>query len=155
MRHRLLTAALLLALASLVSCRKPIPTAPDREAIATAVNAFHTALSRGDSASAMSLLAPDAQILESGHAQTREEYESEHLAADIEFAKAVPSKPGAMIIRQEGAVAWATSTSKSEGKFRGNDVAAENAELIVLVKQGDRWQMRAIHWSSHSHRSAQ
>ncbi|MBA2411229.1 MAG: nuclear transport factor 2 family protein, partial [Burkholderiaceae bacterium] len=111
-----------LAIASLVSCRRPIPTAPDRDAIASAVNDFHEALANGDRGAALNLLAPDAQIVETGHHQTREEYANEHLAADIDFAKAVPSTRGAMIVRQEGSVAWATSTGRSTGKFHDRDV---------------------------------
>lgn len=56
-----------------------------------------------------------------------------------------------MIIRQEGGVVWTTATSRSAGTFRGKPVNAENAELMVLVKDGDGWKIRAIHWSSHSH----
>lgn len=137
-------------LASLGSCRRPIPTAPDREAIATTVSKFHEALANGDRAAAMSLLAPDAQILETGHRQTREEYEGEHLAADIEFAKAVPGDRGAMIVRQEGSIAWTSAPSRSTGKFRGKDVDSESAELMVLAKTENGWRIRAIHWSSHS-----
>jgi len=135
---------------SLTACRKPIPTAPDREAIATTVAAFHDALAKGDRRSAMELLAPDAQILETGHRETRQEYEARHLASDIEFAKAVPSTRGAMIVRQEGNVAWASVASRSKGSFKGREIDAENAELMVLAKTDARWLIRAIHWSSHS-----
>ena len=141
-------------LASVTSCRRPIPAAPDREVIAATIAGFHNALGKGDGAAALAFLAPDAQILESGHRQTREEYESEHLAADIEFARVVPSTRGALIVRQEGNTAWATSTSVSKGQFRGRAVDAENAELMVLAKTDDGWRIRAIHWSSHSHGAA-
>ena len=145
-----MVAAGVLAFAA-VSCRRPIPPAPDREAIAITVSGFHDALARGDRAAALSLLAPDAQILESGHRQTRAEYESEHLGADIEFAKAVPSTQGAVIVRQEGNVSWVSATGRSTGQFRGRAVDAENAELMVLVKSAEGWRIRAIHWSSHDH----
>ena len=155
LKHGAIGMCVLLSFAAITSCRRPLPTAPDREAIATTVTAFHDALAKGDGASAMSLLATDAQIVESGHRQTREEYEGEHLGADIEFAKAVPSTRGAMIVRQEGTVAWATSTGRSSGNFQGKPVDSENAELMVLSKQDERWQIRAIHWSSHSHRAGE
>src|SRR6266508_4185603 len=51
----------------------------DRVAIAAAAEGFHRALAQGDRAAALALLAPDAAILESGHLQTRAEYEREHL----------------------------------------------------------------------------
>ncbi|MBA3881230.1 MAG: nuclear transport factor 2 family protein [Chthoniobacterales bacterium] len=135
---------------SLSSCRKPIPTAPDREAIATTVTAFHDALAKGDRAAVLALLAPDAQIVETGHRQTREEYESEHLGADVEFAKAVPSTRSALIVRQEGNAAWTTATGRSTGTYKGRPVNSENAELMVLAKTDEGWRIRAVHWSSHS-----
>jgi ketosteroid isomerase-like protein len=142
---------LLVACAAAVgtSCRKPIPTAPDRADIATIVSAFHTALERGDRDGAMSLLADDAQILESGHRQTRQEYAHEHLGADIEFAKAVPNKRSAMIVRQQGDVAWASVTGRSLGEFKGKQISSETAELMVLARTEKGWRIRAIHWSSH------
>ena len=140
------------AIASAISsCRKPIPTAPDREAIATTVATFHDALAKGDRKAALGLLAPDVQILESGHRETREEYEGGHLAADIEFAKSVPSTRGPMIVRQEGNVAWTSATGRSKGTFQNKEIDAENAELMVLAKTDEGWRIRAIHWSNHSH----
>lgn len=142
--------ALICAALAIVSCRRPIPAAADREAIASAVHDFHEALARGERAAVLSLLAPDAQIVEMGHHETREEYENGHLAADIEFAKAVRTTPGTMIVRQEGTVAWTTLTGRSTGRFQGREVDSENAELMVLTKTKDGWRIRGIHWSSHS-----
>ena len=139
-----------IAAAALSSCRRPIPTAPDREAIATTVAAFHDALAKGDRKAALALLAPDVQILETGHRETREEYEKRHLDSDIDFAKAVPSTRGALVVRQEGNVAWTTSAGRSKGTIRGRNIDAENAELMVLAKTEDGWRIRAIHWSSHN-----
>ena len=141
---------ILVGLFLLASCRKPIPTAPDREAIATSVNAFHEALTRGDREAALALLTPDAQILETGHRQSRQEYAAEHLAADIAFSQSVPSTKGAMIVRQEGNVAWTNTTGRSKGSFQGKEIDAESAELMVLTKTDQGWRIRAIHWSSHS-----
>ncbi len=144
--------ALLLALALLGACRRPYPTAPDREAIAQVEKAFHDALGKGDREGAMAFLAPDAEILEMGLRENRSEYAAQHLPADIEFAQAVASVRGPLIIRQDGNVAWTTLTTRSTGTFRGRAVDSENAELMVLAKNGERWQIRAIHWSGHPHR---
>src|SRR5262245_8787691 len=51
---------------------------------------FHELLSKGDSAGAVLLLAPDLTVVESGTVETRAEYLAHHLGADMEFAKAVP-----------------------------------------------------------------
>ena len=134
------------------ACRRPIPPAPDRDAIVAVVSGFHDALAKGDRDAAMSFLASDAQVLETGHRETREQYEHSHLASDIEFARAVPSTKGALIVRQEGNVAWTTSTSRSTGRMHSQDIDAEGTELMVLTREGDRWKIRAIHWSSHSQR---
>src|SRR5215213_6277990 len=59
--------------------------------VAAPVNAFHSALRRGDAAGAAALLAEDALIFEEGGAErSRAEYVARHLAADIEFSGAVP-----------------------------------------------------------------
>jgi ketosteroid isomerase-like protein len=120
------------------------------EAIAT-VERFRNALARGDSSTALALLASDAIILESGDVETREEYRRHHLSADIEFARAIPSissQPRAVV---EGDVAWVTSTSVTQGRFKDRDINSAGAELIVLSRRGKAspWQIRAIHWSSH------
>ena len=62
----------------------------DSSDVAATVDRFHAALSAGDSTGALALLADDAVILESGGVETRDEYRSHHLPADIAFAQAVP-----------------------------------------------------------------
>ncbi len=121
---------------------------PDSAAILVTVNAFHAALAAGDSAGALALLAPDAVILESGELETRAEYAAHHLAADIEFSRAVPSQRVATLVRHEGNVAWVAATSTVRGTFRNREVASQGAELMVLSRTDSGWRIRAIHWSS-------
>ena len=83
----------------------------DSAAVVAVVDRFHRALSNGDTLTALSLLAADATILESGDVETREEYRSHHLPADVEFARAVPSGRGPVRVTIRGDVAWAVSTS--------------------------------------------
>ena len=118
------------------------------EAITAAVNGFHDALRCGDAKAAMECLAPDAVILESGSAQTREEYAREHLAEDIAFVKAVPGTRSKLSVKQEGNVAWTTATTQSVGTFNGHEVNSAGVELMVLTKMEVGWRIRAIHWSS-------
>ena len=122
---------------------------PDPQISAT-VDAFHAALKKGDTAAVMALLAPDAQVLEGGHTESRAEYEKGHLSADIEFAQAVPSTRENAIVRQEGSVGWATSTSRTTGTFKGREINSAGSELMVLTKSAEGWRIRAIHWSSHT-----
>ena len=139
----------LLALTLTTAAFATAEEAPDPQ-IVVAVDAFHDALKKGDRVTVMALLAPDAQILEGGHAESREQYEKGHLAADIEFAQAVSSTRDNVVARQEGSVAWVTSGSRVSGSFKGRDVNSAGAELIVLSKTAEGWRIRAIHWSSHA-----
>lgn len=124
-------------------------SAPDSAAITAALDRFHESLAKGEKAAAIELLAPDAIILESGVQQTREEYIREHLAEDIAFAKATSSNRSSLIVREEGDVAWTTSTFRTGGSFEGKSVDSVAAELVVLTRTADGWRIRAIHWSSH------
>jgi len=151
-RSTLLAIAWPLLLGLPASCRRPIPTAPDREAIAAAVDAFHRALAKGNANAATELLAPDAQVLENGDRQTREEYLAQHLPADIEFARGVQSTRTGLVVRQKNDVAWTTSINRSRGTFRGRETDSDGAEIMVWSKTPNGWRIRAIHWSGHPHR---
>ena len=127
--------------------------ANDSAGIVRVVERYHDALARGDSATALSLLAPDAVILESGGVETREEYRSHHLSGDIAFARAVRRERGPVRVTIQGDVAWVSSTSTSRGEYRGRTVNSAGAELMLLSREGDGWRIRAIHWSSRAVRT--
>jgi len=122
--------------------------AEDSTAVALAVERFHRALAEGDTGAVLSLLSDDAMVLESGELETRDQYRSHHLPADIEFARAVPSvrRPSRVIIR--GDVAWTSSTSTTRGVYRGRTIDSKGVELMVLTREQGGWRIRAIHWSS-------
>jgi ketosteroid isomerase-like protein len=125
----------------------------DSMAVATVVERYHRALESGDSVDALALLTSDAVILESGGIETRAEYRSHHLPADIEFAQAVKSIRSPIRVVVRGDVAWATSTSTTQGEFRGRPINSAGAELMVLTRTTDGWKINAIHWSSRNRRS--
>ena len=122
----------------------------DSAAVVAVVDRYHQALSDGDTATVLSLLANDAMILESGDIETRDEYRSHHLPADIQFARAVPSVRGPVHVLKQGDAAWAISTSKTQGVYQGRTVASQGAELMVLTKEVHHWKIRVIHWSSRA-----
>lgn len=128
--------------------------ASDSADVAAVVDGFHRALASGDSVSAMSLLAADAVILESGGVETREEYRSHHLPGDIAFARAISSTRGALRVTIQGDVAWVTSSSTTVGSYRDRAINSAGAELMVLSKSANGWRIRAIHWSSRARRPA-
>jgi ketosteroid isomerase-like protein len=113
-----------------------------------AVQRFHGALERGDSLTALDLLAEDAVVLESGSRESKAEYRGHHLPGDIAFARELPGRSGARSVTVDGNVAWVTSTSSTTGEFRGRKIDAQGAELIVLTRGPQGWRIRAIHWSS-------
>ncbi len=127
--------------------------ATDSAAVVATIEAYHAALASGDSLAALRLLASDAVILESGDVETRSEYHAHHLAADIAYSKAMPSARGAVMVRISGDVAWATSTSTTQGTYRERAVNSIGAELMVLSRSRSGWVIRAIHWSSRNVRS--
>ena len=134
--------------AALVSLLSFSAFADEADDVRVTVNAFHEALGSGEGAAAMKLLAPDAIIIEGGATETRSEYESHHLGADMEFAKAVPSTRSNVRVQVNGDTAWLSSASRTEGTFKEKPVNSRGAELMVLTKTGDGWRIRAIHWSS-------
>lgn len=138
----------LLALALLAAPAESLHAqAVDGEVVAT-VDAFHRALAAGDSTTALSLLADDVTILESGGVEDKEHYRSGHLAGDIRFAAAVPRERGDIQVRVVGDVAWAWSTNVARGTMGEREVNSQGAELVVLGRVDGRWLIRAIHWSS-------
>ena len=143
--------ATLCALATLAAA--PLSAQSDSTAVARTVLAFHAALQAGDSAAALALLADDARIVETGGVETRTEYRGHHLPGDIGFAKAVPGTRGPIAVTLMGDVAWAVSTSVTEGEYRGRAINAQGAELMVLSRSGNGWVIRAVHWSSRNRRS--
>ena len=127
----------------------------DSAAVLAVVERYHDALARGDSTTALSVLASDAIILESGGFETRAEYRSHHLPGDIAFARAVRRERGPIRVTIQGDVAWASSISTTRGEYRGRTVNSAGAELMVLSREAGEWKVRAIHWSSRQLRAPQ
>ena len=116
------------------------------------VDAFHAALVAGDSVAALSHLADDVTILESGGVEDKEDYRSGHLAGDMRFARGVPGERGEMKISLVGEVAWAHSISVRQGRMGDREINSESAELVVLARENGTWKIKAIHWSSRQRR---
>ncbi len=112
---------------------------------------FHNALSTKDEESAMATFSNDVLIMEGGHVQTKEEYVSHHLNADMNFVSSITTKRKVIRSVVEGNTGWIISTSISTGKYKDRDINSSGAELMVVKRQNDDdWKIAAIHWSSHS-----
>lgn len=120
----------------------------EQSAVVAVVDAYHSALAAGDSATALAQLAPDVVILESGGVETLEQYRSGHLAGDMRFARAVTRERGEIEVTVVGDVAWAHSTSTTAGRLGDREIDSRGAELMVLSRTDGVWRIRAIHWSS-------
>ena len=118
--------------------------------VVAVVDLYHAALATGDSTTAISLLADDVVILESGGAEDKDHYRGGHLAGDIRFAAAVPRERSDVEVTILGDAAWAWSTNTVQGRMGDREVHSNGAELMVLSRENGAWVIRAIHWSSRA-----
>lgn len=130
----------------LTGCASP---APRDEDVIGVLESFYGAMKSGDAAAAMRPLASDAVFVEGGRLETRAEYEMNHLPLDIQFEKQVSGKRSPWQVKFHGDTAWAIATTEFDGTFEGSPIAITSAQLAVLTRQNDVWQIRSIHWSSH------
>lgn len=114
----------------------------------TALDAFHQALQNGKRDAAMEMLAEDALIYESGHAETKREYGAHHLDADMAFAKQVPTKTVKRTGGVAGQIAWITTEGRTTGTFKGKAVDRRTVETALIGKKGSAWKILHLHWSS-------
>lgn len=153
---RSLTASVLLAVSSPGWGFQAAPViAPDRalpapaRAPAAVVDRFHTALTRGDTKGALSLLAGDALIFEAGGVErSKAEYAAHHLQADAAFAQAVPGKHHERLGSAVGDIAWIATEGRTAGTYKGRAVDRITTETMVLRRVGGSWKIVHIHWSS-------
>ena len=116
---------------------------------AATVDAFHAALQHGDARAAAALLADDVLIYESGEVErSKAAYAAHHLAADIEFTKAVPSTVTHRAGQAIGGIAWIASEGRTTGNFNGRAIDSMTTETMVLKRVGSGWRIVQIHWSS-------
>ena len=125
--------------------------APDSADAVAAVAGFHAALAKGDTLQVLALLAPDVVIMEGGDIETLSEYRAHHLAADMDYARAIPGVSTVRRVVVQRDVAWVSSTSVVDGRINERRVNTAGAELVVLSRQTAMapWRIRAVHWSSH------
>lgn len=151
---RVLLALLVLLAAGVPNANPVVAQARSDAEIIAVIEAFHAALASGDSAQALSYLAEDVVILESGGVEDKTHYRSGHLAGDMRFAAAVPRQRGEISVRIAGNVGWAHSTSITQGTMGEREINSQGAELMVLTRDAGSWKIVAIHWSSRQRRGS-
>ena len=123
--------------------------APSARPAAAVVDAFHDALRRGDTEAALSYLAENALIYESGGVERgRQEYAAHHLGADAAFAQAVPGTVTRRAGEAVGNIAWIATEGRTTGTYKDKAVDRVTSETMVLRRQGKTWKIVHIHWSS-------
>jgi ketosteroid isomerase-like protein len=125
----------------------------DSIAVTTAVARFHDALTAGDSVRAVALLASDALVLESGAIETRAEYLSHHLGADMAASKDSKGTRTVVQVRVTGDAAYVVSRTVTPPTGDEGSTGSQMAELMVLGRTPTGWTIQAIHWSSRRRRS--
>jgi ketosteroid isomerase-like protein len=126
----------------------------DEAAVRATVGRFHIAVTTGNAAAAMAVVGADAVFLEAGSVETRAQYEKDHLPADIEFEKSVPTKRGELRVVMSGDAAWSTCSYELKGTFQGRAVDSIGTEIMVLSRAAGGWQIRAVSWSSRARPAA-
>ena len=126
---------------------------PDSAGAVTAVMRFHEALATQDSIGALSLLASDVLVLESGAIQTRAEYLSHHLGADMKAMQGSKGVRTLVRVTMLGDAAYVVSKTETPATNADGSNASEMAEIMVLSKAPNGWMIRAIHWSSRRRRA--
>ena len=120
-----------------------------------AVDAFHSALSRGDATAVARLLDPEVLITEGGNVErSREEYAGHHLPADAKFMRSVKYTLQRQTGDSIGAMAWVASEATLTGESQGKPVDLVSTESLVLKRGADGWRVVHIHWSSRDRKQA-
>ena len=126
--------------------------AADSLAAIAVVEQYEAALSAGDSVKAVSLLAEDVLVLESGAIQTRAEYLSHHLGADMKASAGPKGERTVVTVNVLGDAAYVVTKTLRPGTGAQGSTGSELAELMVLAKTAGGWKIKAIHWSSRRRR---
>ncbi len=131
------------------ACAANAADATSAEAASKVAAQFHAALTAGNADGASALLSAKALVYESGHAETRDEYISHHLAADIAFAKATQRTVKNTQQHCDESMCVLMQSSETTGTVKGKSVRYVGQETMVLRREGDAWKIQHVHWSSH------
>ncbi|MDQ6735141.1 MAG: nuclear transport factor 2 family protein [Nitrospirota bacterium] len=129
------------------------PARTDSANVLAAIEQFHDALAASDSVLAVSLLADDAAIIESGAIQSRADYLSHHLGADMKASQGSKSVRTVMKLTIVGTMAYVVSKTETPRSGAEGSTGSELAELMVVSKTTSGWKIRAVHWSSRRRRA--
>ena len=142
------TIAIAFTLVTSVSIAGAQALRPDSVAAVAAVEQFHAALAAADSSRAVSLLADDVLIVESGNIQTRAQYLGGHLGADMKASQGPKGDRSMVQVTIIGDAAYIVSKTVTAPSGVAGNTGSESAELMVVAKTPNGWKIKAVHWSS-------
>lgn len=142
----------LFVLTALVTANVAVAQSADSIAAVAAVERFHGALVASDSARAVSMLADDALVIESGAIQSRAEYLGHHLGADMKASQGGKGVRSVTNVTVVGRMAYVVSKTETPASGAEGSTASALVELMVVSKSIDGWKIRAVHWSSRRRR---
>lgn len=118
------------------------------QAVSSTLDSFQQAIVENDTEDARAILADSVRILEGGNVETREEYLSHHFQSDGQFLSAMNREVEARSVQMRGDVAWVSTRTHTWGTLGERELDLTTLELAVLQKEGERWKIAALHWSS-------
>jgi ketosteroid isomerase-like protein len=118
---------------------------------ADAVDAFHAALKKKDTAGALSHLDRGLVVFEFGTVDpTVEAYAQQHLASDIDMAVASTWTLQSRRVGGEGAERWILSTYRVTGsQADGKPIDQLTLETAIVRRSGDQFRIVHLHWSTN------
>lgn len=132
-----------IALIALTACAEA-PRTPNR-----VVDDFHQALRQGDSALALSLLAREVVVFESGQSDpARDAYAGAHLPADMNVAAQTEWSLVNRLAGGSGEERWVLSSYHVKGRVDGTPVNRVYLETAILREIGGMYRIVHLHWSS-------
>ena len=128
----------------------PMVAAQGASIPAEAVDAFHAALRRKDTAGALSLLDRGLVVFEFGLVDpTVEAYAFRHLPFDMDVAVATQWKLETRRVGGEGNERWVLSTYRVTGKQSdGKPIDQTTLETAIVRRSGGLFRIVHLHWST-------
>jgi len=151
-RNILHLAAALSASASIATVAGAQSSSADSAAAVAVTQRFHQALAASDSTLAVSLLADDVLVLESGAIQNRADYLSHHLGADMKASHDSRGVRTVVRVTVVGSLAYVASSTLTPSTGAEGNNGSELAELMIVSRGATGWKIRAVHWSSRRRR---
>jgi ketosteroid isomerase-like protein len=122
-----------------------------RAAVEATLSQWADAYTARDLDQALSLIAPDDDVVGIGTGQDEwrvgaEEFKAQ-LERDFSQAEALGVDYEPLVVSEAGSVAWVAGRASVQARVNGQDVALAGRFTAVLEQRGDRWLLMQIHFS--------